>query len=131
MYGEILYIKRGVAMTAERTVSLSFRVSPRFARLLETAAALDHRSKTNLIETLVLQFCQVWCYADQSSSPAPRGLTVEQHQCPGSVSQAGGTLRASEAMVPKEARRSVAASAVPRWSYGQAPTGHETAPGTA
>jgi hypothetical protein len=68
MYGEILYIKRGVAMTAERTVSLSFRVSPRFARLLETAAALDHRSKTNLIETLVLQFCQ-------AKGIDPEGLT--------------------------------------------------------
>lgn len=49
---------RGTAMTAERTVSLSFRVTPAFARLLEQAAALEHRSKTNLVETLVLQFCQ-------------------------------------------------------------------------
>lgn len=45
-------------MTAERTVSLSFRVTPSFARLLERAAAQENRSKTNLVETLVLRFCR-------------------------------------------------------------------------
>lgn len=41
-----------------RTVSLSFRVTPSFARLLERAAAHENRSKTNLVETLVLPFCR-------------------------------------------------------------------------
>lgn len=45
-------------MTAGRTVSLSFQVTPSFARLLERAAAHENRSKTNLVETLVLQFCR-------------------------------------------------------------------------
>ena len=39
-------------MSAEKTVAVSFRVSPRFKLLLETAAAREHRSQTNMLETL-------------------------------------------------------------------------------
>lgn len=45
-------------MAGDRTVSLSFRVTPSFARLLDQAAALENRSKTNLVETLVVRFCR-------------------------------------------------------------------------
>lgn len=41
-------------MPAEKTVSMSFRVSPRFKALLEAAAARENRSLTNMLETLVL-----------------------------------------------------------------------------
>ncbi len=45
-------------MVTERAVSLSFRVMPWFAQLLERAAALDIRSETNLVETVVLRHCR-------------------------------------------------------------------------
>ena len=40
-------------MSAEKTVAVSFRVSPRFKLLLEKAAAHEHRSQTNMLETLL------------------------------------------------------------------------------
>ena len=45
-------------MRAEKTVSVSFRVSPRFKQLLETAAAREHRSLTNMLETLLFTHCE-------------------------------------------------------------------------
>lgn len=49
---------RPFAMTAEKTVSMSFRVSPRFKALLEVAAARENRSLTNMLETLVFAHCE-------------------------------------------------------------------------
>lgn len=40
-----------------KTVSVSFRVSPRFKRALELAAASVNRTQTNLLETLVFEYC--------------------------------------------------------------------------
>jgi hypothetical protein len=45
-------------MAAEKTVSMSFRVSPRFKALLEVAAARENRSLTNLLETLLYAHCE-------------------------------------------------------------------------
>ena len=45
-------------MTAEKTIAVSFRVSPRFKLLLEAAAARDHRSQTNMLETLLFDHCE-------------------------------------------------------------------------
>lgn len=45
-------------MTAEKTVSMSFRVSPRFKALLEVAAARENRSLTNMLETLLYSYCE-------------------------------------------------------------------------
>jgi hypothetical protein len=47
-----------IAMTAEKTVSMSFRVSPRFKALLEVAAARENRSLTNMLETLLFAHCK-------------------------------------------------------------------------
>lgn len=65
------YTKAGVTMIAERTVSLSFRVTPSFARLLERAAFHENRSKTNLVETLVLQFCRECGIDGQAGAEEP------------------------------------------------------------
>lgn len=46
-------------MPAEKTVAVSFRVSPRFKSLLEAAAAKERRSQTNMLETLLFDFCEV------------------------------------------------------------------------
>ena len=45
-------------MAAEKTISMSFRVSPRFKALLEVAAARENRSMTNMIETLLYAHCE-------------------------------------------------------------------------
>jgi hypothetical protein len=44
-------------MAAEKTVSVSFRVSPEFKALLEAAAIRERRSQTNMLETLLLEHC--------------------------------------------------------------------------
>lgn len=45
-------------MPAEKTVPVSFRVSPRFKQLLEAAATRQRRSQTNMLETLLFDFCE-------------------------------------------------------------------------
>lgn len=45
-------------MAAEKTVSVSFRVSPRFKALLEAAATHENRSLTNMLETLLFAHCE-------------------------------------------------------------------------
>jgi hypothetical protein len=52
-----LYTKT-FTMTAEKTVSMSFRVSPKFKALLEVAATRENRSLTNMLETLVFVHCE-------------------------------------------------------------------------
>lgn len=46
-------------MAAEKTVSMSFRVAPRFKALLEVAAARENRSLTNMLETLLYAHCEL------------------------------------------------------------------------
>lgn len=45
-------------MTAEKVISMSFRVSPRFKALLGAAATRENRSLTNMLETLVFAHCE-------------------------------------------------------------------------
>jgi hypothetical protein len=45
-------------MVAEKTVAVSIRVSPRFKHLLQAAAAHEHRSQTNMLETLLFSYCE-------------------------------------------------------------------------
>lgn len=44
-------------MDAEKTVGVSFRVTPRTKLLLAAAAANERRSLTNMLEVLVEDFC--------------------------------------------------------------------------
>jgi hypothetical protein len=44
-------------MEAEKTVGMSFRVTPRTKRLLAAAADHERRSLTNMLEVLVEDFC--------------------------------------------------------------------------
>lgn len=46
-------------MAAEKkAISVSFRVSPEFKALLEAAALREHRSQTNMLESLLLDHCR-------------------------------------------------------------------------
>jgi len=55
MYCRALYTPQ--TMPAEKTVSVSYRVSPRFKQLLETVAVREHRSQTNMLEALLFDYC--------------------------------------------------------------------------
>ena len=46
------------AMPEAKSISVSFRVSPRFKQLLEAAAARERRSLTNMLETLLFAYCE-------------------------------------------------------------------------
>jgi hypothetical protein len=45
-------------MAAEKTVSMSIRVTPRFRALLAVAAEREHRTLTNMLETLLFEHCE-------------------------------------------------------------------------
>ena len=45
-------------MPAEKTISVSYRVTPEFKELLELAAAREKRSRTNLLEWLLAEYCR-------------------------------------------------------------------------
>ena len=44
-------------VAAEKSVSVSFRVSPRFKELLGAAASHEKRSLTNMLEVLLERYC--------------------------------------------------------------------------
>ena len=54
----VSFYTRPITMPAEKTVSMSFRVSPQFKSLLTVAAARENRSLTNMLETLVFAHCE-------------------------------------------------------------------------
>jgi hypothetical protein len=60
VYCEVLYTHMDVrpGMAAEKNIAVSFRVSPRFKKLLEAAASRENRSQTNMLETLLFSYCQ-------------------------------------------------------------------------
>lgn len=62
-------------MTEEKSVSVSFRVTPRFKRLLQAAAEREHRSQTNLLEMLLFAHC------------AKQGVEEETRGTPSQVKQ--------------------------------------------
>jgi uncharacterized protein (DUF1778 family) len=45
-------------MPPKKTVSISFRVTPRFKDLLKAAAQSQNRNQTNMLESLVFAFCE-------------------------------------------------------------------------
>lgn len=45
-------------MQANKIVSISFRVTPRFKELLKAAAQSQNRNQTNMLESLVFAFCE-------------------------------------------------------------------------
>lgn len=44
-------------MIQEKTIGLSFRVTPKIKRMLEAAAGRERRSLTNMLEVLVEDYC--------------------------------------------------------------------------
>ena len=54
----VFYTSTRIHMPAEKTVSVSFRVTPEFKELLEVAADREQRSRTNLLEKLLFDHCR-------------------------------------------------------------------------
>jgi uncharacterized protein (DUF1778 family) len=54
----IFYTGAQKQMPAEKSLSVSFRVTAVFKELLEKAAAREQRSRTNLLENLLFDHCQ-------------------------------------------------------------------------
>jgi hypothetical protein len=65
-----IYTSKSAAMPDGKNVSVSFRVSPRFKRLLEASAARERRSQTNMLETLLFAYCE-----EHGIDVAPLGTT--------------------------------------------------------
>ena len=65
-------------MEPEKTVGLSFRVTPRMKRLLEAAAANERRSLTNTLEILIEDYCRRHEIKDQESTGRNKAVTVRE-----------------------------------------------------
>lgn len=58
-----------------KSVSVSYRVSPKFKQLLECAAAREHRSQTNMLESILFDYCkahQIDGFQTESAAPKQR-----------------------------------------------------------
>lgn len=62
-------------MEREKTVGLSFRVTPRMKRLLATAAANERRSLTNTLEVLIEDYCRRHEIEDQENTGRSKAVT--------------------------------------------------------
>lgn len=49
--------ERGIPVKELKTVSMNFRVSPRFKRALRMAATAVNRTQTNFLETILFEYC--------------------------------------------------------------------------
>lgn len=67
-------------MEPEKSVGLSFRITPRMKRLLEAAAANEHRSLTNTLEILVEDYCRRHGIDDQEDSGRSNAVTVRERK---------------------------------------------------
>jgi len=65
-------------MQSEKTVGLSFRVTPEMKRKLEVAAAHQRRSLTNMFEVLVDNYCEMHGIGEGSSDDRKKMATKEK-----------------------------------------------------
>lgn len=67
-------------MSGGKNVAMSFRVSPRFKTLLNAAAARERRSLTNMLETLLFDYCQQHGLAEKEEPPEASGSQQTQSE---------------------------------------------------
>ncbi|HSI49151.1 MAG TPA: hypothetical protein VLA61_12840 [Ideonella sp.] len=67
-------------MEPEKTVGLSFRITPRMKRLLEAAAANERRSLTNTLEVLVEDYCRRHGIEDQEDAVRSKAETARERK---------------------------------------------------
>lgn len=65
-------------MNTEKTVGMSFRVTPRTKLLLVAAAASERRSLTNMLEVLVEDFCARNGIIEEKTTPSKAGSNSER-----------------------------------------------------
>jgi hypothetical protein len=66
-----MFYTEDIAMAREKTISISFRVSPRFKAMLQLAAAKENRSCTNMLEVLLFSYCEQ--HSTDEASSGKRG----------------------------------------------------------
>lgn len=64
----VLIYTRTTIMSAEKIVSMSFRITPRFKLLLQEAASWENRSITNMLETLLMSYCSAHGIGQQADA---------------------------------------------------------------
>ena len=72
-------------MPAEKTISVSYRVTPEFKELLELAASREKRSRTNLLEWLLAEYCRgTGLLPDLKAAPQPKATGTTKSSPQGS-----------------------------------------------
>jgi len=64
-----------IRMSAVKTKAMTLRVTPTFKRLLDLAASRERRSRTNLIEKLVIEHCRTLGLTDLELDQVVAGKT--------------------------------------------------------
>lgn len=61
-------------MTTAKTATLTFRIDPSLKEALRTAAQLEHRSITNMVEVLIRDYCDRndISIPEQDDHPSPK-----------------------------------------------------------
>lgn len=60
-------------MPLSKSITVCMRVTPRFKRLLELAAAREQRTQTNLLEWLLTEHCrQIGLVRTPTTKPVPK-----------------------------------------------------------
>lgn len=62
-------------MTEAKTEQLNLRMSPRAKALLRAAAAKEHRTASNMVEHLVLDYCEKHAITESSPQTKPNDPT--------------------------------------------------------
>lgn len=68
-------------MSGGKNVAMSFRVSPRFKTLLNAAATKERRSLTNMLETLLFDYCKQ--HGLEEIKTPPEGSTEQREGAAG------------------------------------------------
>lgn len=59
-------------MATTKTATVTFRIDPAVKEALRTAAAHEHRSIANMVEVLILDYCESHGIAVTTQSPGKR-----------------------------------------------------------
>jgi hypothetical protein len=63
----------GAEVSLRKTTSINLRMSPQMKELLRLAAEREHRTLSNMLETLILGYCQIHNIEALPEPPARQG----------------------------------------------------------
>ena len=65
-------------MATTKTATVTFRIDPGVKEALRTAAAREHRSIANMVEVLILDYCEHHGIAVPRAAPASSGTDKKE-----------------------------------------------------